>query len=1382
MVDLIGESPAVATLRAQVARLLERRTPVGRLPAVFISGETGVGKGLLAKLLHRHGPRAEGPFVPVNCAAIPETLVEAELFGFERGAFTDARQPKPGLFHAAHRGILFLDEVGALPSAAQAKLLTALEERQIRRLGSTRSEDVDVWVLSATNDDLDAAVAAGRFRADLYHRLTPVVLRVPPLRERGHDILRLADHFLARACADYGLPPRTLDPGARAALMAQPWPGNVRELINLMERAALLTDAEELTSAHLNELSGRQLTSHHGHDPPHSHRPPPNIAFRASDLGSDRPSTTLSDLAAALNATGWNLSRAAQQLGIPRNTLRYRMQKLGLEPAAPGATTLPVSDNDLRSAKAGEPTATEDQTLLTDQLRWDRRWVSVLKVLFTSADALGSYHSAPLLREIMEKVLHFGGQVQDLGPHTLTAVFGAEPMEDAPTRAVNAALVLRKMLERTAATGARLRAVFGVHVGEALIGRGGPLIGIHPADRDVLWATAERLVAEAPPDTIAVSPSAVAVLDRRFALKPLSTGLLGSAQVIGNSHTRFAVGGHPASQLVGRDRELAILEELYAQAAVGKGQVVGLVGEPGVGKSRLAYEFTRASSARQCLLLQGGAVSHGQTTPYLPIVDLMKGYFRIDPRDDARRIQDRIAERVLALDHTLEPILESLWSLFDVVPRDAPWHGLEPRQRQANTRDAFRRVLLTESQLQPLLLVLEDLHWLDSATETLLNHLVEGLPAARIFLLVTYRPEFHHTWSSKTYYAHVRIDPLSPERAAVLLAELVGSDPSLIPFTPILIESTGGNPFFLEEAVKTLAEAGTLAGTFGGYTLAGRVSTIQVPASVQAVLTARIDRLPQLARDVLQASSVIGRQAPRALVHAIAGISDDSLRRGLGHLVAAEFLYEIQQSSGLEYRFKHAITQEVAYSSLPSERQYQLHARVVDAMEQLYPDRLFEHAQQLGQHAFRGKQWAKALAYLRQAGHSSYGRGTLAAAREAYQQALDIVTPLPPTPEHLRLAIDLRLDMFLPLAGIGEPSRGRALLEEAAGIAHTLGDDLRLGHISVRLGSLCWMQAEYDLAAGHGENGLRIAEHTANPELRLRASHVLGQAWYARGDYRLATDLLLRTVEGDHTALAQERLGFTISPYAFASGFVAWSLATLGEFDRALQYSSRGVAVADGSGHERSRGVARVFHATTLVVRGHLTEALPIMQLALDICQRDGVVFWQAFALGIWGWLLAALGRAEEGATSLAKGAGLYERAGIRGLLAFFWARWADALVEAGEHREAERVVTRALSLAEAVGERGSEAEALRVQATLFMRTRNLEAARACYERALARAEHCDMRPLMAHCHFGLGKVCLSMDGREQVNRHLTTAAMMYREMDMRFWLDKAGTATTDLP
>jgi transcriptional regulator with PAS, ATPase and Fis domain len=322
LAEVIGSCPQIDALRKQVCLLLRSHRGAHRVPSVLLLGETGTGKGQLAQIMHRASPRARGAFVHMNCAAIPENLLEGELFGFQRGAFTGATCGKPGLLETAHGGTLFLDEIDSLPMALQPKLLLAIEERVIRRLGGLRGEPVDFWVVAATNDDLLAAVRSGRFREDLYYRLSTIALTLPPLRERAADILTLADHFLARACRDYGRPAVRLSADARAALLAYPWPGNVRELANSIERTVLLSDGPTITARELNLSAGT---------------PRPLAEPTRPSLRSTLDAFERARIVEALRAAMGNLSRAASSLGVPRNTLRHRIRRLGiaaeLEPA-----------------------------------------------------------------------------------------------------------------------------------------------------------------------------------------------------------------------------------------------------------------------------------------------------------------------------------------------------------------------------------------------------------------------------------------------------------------------------------------------------------------------------------------------------------------------------------------------------------------------------------------------------------------------------------------------------------------------------------------------------------------------------------------------------------------------------------------------------------------------------------------------------------------------------------------------------------------------------------------------------------------------------------------------------------------------------------------
>jgi len=395
LAELLGESPAIHVVRGKLRKLLEGQPAGRRLPAILIQGETGTGKGLVARLVHRLGPRRGGPFVDINCPAIPETLLEAELFGFERGAFTDARHAKPGLFHTAHRGTLFLDEVGLLPVSVQAKLLTVLEARTVRRLGSTKPEAVDVGVVSATNTDLREAVRARRFRDDLYHRLAVITVDLPPLRERARDVLLLAERFLARACADYGLSPKRLDASAQAGLLAYPWPGNIRELANVIERAALFTEAAVITGAMLEPLvAERRLAA---------------APALGASAGAVTPEEAMRQyLQRVLEQSAGNISHAAARLGIARNTLYARLEKHGVR--AQRRHPAP-------RRHAGRPAAVAVPAPTGTRIQWEHRGITLLRAdLVAPAGVEAWSETSRVLEDVIDKLQAFGGRVEELTP------------------------------------------------------------------------------------------------------------------------------------------------------------------------------------------------------------------------------------------------------------------------------------------------------------------------------------------------------------------------------------------------------------------------------------------------------------------------------------------------------------------------------------------------------------------------------------------------------------------------------------------------------------------------------------------------------------------------------------------------------------------------------------------------------------------------------------------------------------------------------------------------------------------------------------------------------------------------------------------------------
>src|SRR6266404_5229962 len=510
--ELIGDSPGLVAVRTQVEQLLRRHSETRRLPPILILGETGTGKGLLARAVHEAGPRRAAAFVAVNCAAIPETLLEAELFGFERGAFTDAREAKAGLFQTADRGTLFLDEIGLLPENLQAKLLTALEDRAVRRLGSTRAEPVDVWIISATSEDLRAGARRRGFREELYHRLAVVTLRLPPLRARGQDILTLAEHFLKRTCIEYGLAPKTLTSDARAALIAYRWPGNVREVANVMERVALLVDGPLVTADRLELATPRSQRA----SLPENHETTLCGAPVGISLGQTVEEVERQRILEALHETRWNISRAASRLGVTRNILRYRVQKYGLR--LPPTTAGLTEPTDV-ARRAVQPTTGRGPV----NVQWERRHVALLRADLVTTAVTAVPAAGAALDTLVEKIESFGGQVEEVSPAGLMAIFGLEPVEDAPRRAAHAALAIQKVAGHARGRSAEFPEVrVGLHVGEVLVARVGSAARVDHAAKREAWQQLEAFMESAEAGTVLVSKATRPFLERRFVVAPFA--------------------------------------------------------------------------------------------------------------------------------------------------------------------------------------------------------------------------------------------------------------------------------------------------------------------------------------------------------------------------------------------------------------------------------------------------------------------------------------------------------------------------------------------------------------------------------------------------------------------------------------------------------------------------------------------------------------------------------------------------------------------------------------------------------------------------------------------------------------------------------------------
>jgi class 3 adenylate cyclase len=618
----------------------------------------------------------------------------------------------------------------------------------------------------------------------------------------------------------------------------------------------------------------------------------------------------------------------------------------------------------------------------------------------------------PVLERMMAAVHRYEGTVNQVMGDGIMALFGAPiAHEDHAVRACYAALAMQETIRSYADQVRQTHQVeiqirVGLNSGEVVVRAISNDLHMDYSAIGQTTHLAARMEQLATPGSILLTTATLRLAEEVVQVKPLGpTPVRGLRQPLevfalvgaGSARTRLqAFAARTLTRFVGRQAELEAIRHALERAGAGHGQLVAVMGEPGVGKTRLLYEFLCAPWTQEWLLLESQAASYSQAIPYHPVRELLKAYFHLEARDDTGRMREKVTGKLCTLDPALAPLLPAVLALLDVPVDDRAWQALDPPQRRQRTLDALKRLLLRESQVQPVLLVCENLHWIDTETQAFLESLVESLPTTRLLLLVNYRPEYQYSWGSMTSYTQIRIDPLPATSAEGLLQALLGDDPALEPLKRTLSERTAGNAFFLEESVRTLVESQVLVGELGAYHLAQVRMPMQVPATVQAVLAARIDRLPAAEKTLLQTAAVIGKDVPFALLQAMTALSEETLRGALAHLQTAEFLYEAKLFPELECTFKHALTQEVVYGSLLQEQRRTLHTRIVEACERLYPERLTEQVERLAQHALRGEVWDKAVTYCQQAGTKALHCSVPLEAQACFEQALPECPPAPP--------------------------------------------------------------------------------------------------------------------------------------------------------------------------------------------------------------------------------------------------------------------------------------------------------------------------------------------------------------------------------------------------
>jgi class 3 adenylate cyclase len=724
----------------------------------------------------------------------------------------------------------------------------------------------------------------------------------------------------------------------------------------------------------------------------------------------------------------------------------------------------------------------------------------------------------PALKLMIDAVNHYDGYIVQSTGDGIFALFGAPVAhEDHPQRARYAALRLQEELKRyssglRARGGAPIEARVGINTGEVVVrsirtGQGHSEYA--PVGHTANLASRMQTIAAS--GSIVVTASTSSLVEGYFRLRSLGQVTLKGITEPVNAYEVLGLGplrtrlqravGRGLTKFIGRETELKQMKHALELARQGHGQIVGAMGEPGVGKSRLFYEFKAVCQAGS-LVLEAYSVSHGKASAYMPVTEMLRDYFRIVPEDDVRQRREKVAGKIIILDRALEDTMPYIYALLGIAESDGSLAQIDAEIRRRRTCEAMKRVLLRESLNQPLILIFEDLHWIDSDTQALLNVLADSIASARILLLVNYRPEYRHEWGGRTYYTQLRLDPLGPESADQMLSELLGNASELESIRQTIARRTEGNPFFIEEIAQALFERGVLTRN-GRIRLTRPFSETTLPTTVQGMLTSRIDRLPSKHKELLQTLAGIGREFPLSLAKRVTDCSDEELDQMLAHLQSSEFIYEQPATGDVEYTFKHALTQEVAYNSLLIEQRKLLHERVGQAMESLFAERIDDHLKDLAHHYRRSSNSVKAVEYLRRAGEQAVAQTFYEEAIVQFNGALEVLEKCEPRNAQNEQELAIRRGLMAPFlavhakASIEIQANAKRLLE----LCKDTGEARLLAQVLVHLFFSHFSMADLENADKFARQALELAEHSFDEYQIFCGNFIAGFYAGEKGEY-----------------------------------------------------------------------------------------------------------------------------------------------------------------------------------------------------------------------------------------------------------------------------------------
>ena len=753
-----------------------------------------------------------------------------------------------------------------------------------------------------------------------------------------------------------------------------------------------------------------------------------------------------------------------------------------------------------------------------NRIEGERKQVTVMfcdmagyTALSEKIDPEESYSIIDQVYEILiHKVHEYDGTVNEMTGDGILALFGAPiALEDAPQRAIQSSFAIHREMAKFSDRIKKLRKDVpplkmrvGLHTGPVVVGALGNDLRVEFKAVGDTVNLASRMEGLAEPGTTFVTEETFKLAEGLFRFEAI-----GEKEIKGRkervkvyraiapstSRTRFdASAERGLTPFVGRERELELLFDGFERSKTGRGQAISIIADAGVGKSRLLYEFRKTIANEDVTFLEGRCLSYSRGAVYHPIIDILKANFDIKDEDTNVQIKEKIKKGLNTLKADEGATLPYLLELLSVKDNGIDKISLSPEERKGRILGALKQIVLKGSEIRPLIMAYENLHWIDHSSEESLKELLDAIPGARVFLIFTYRPDFVHTWGGRSYHSQVSLNRLSNREALLMTSFLLGTEEFDKEIEQLVLEKTEGVPFFIEEFLSSLKDQKIIEIKDNKYHLAKDIREARIPSTVHDVIMARVDALSEGAKGLLQTGSVAGREFNHYLIKCVSELSEEVLLSYLSVLKDSELIYERGIYPQSNYVFKHALTQDVAYNSLLQKRRAELHDKIGKSLEKIHTDRLKELCEVLAYHFLQGKNWECAYKYCQEAGLKAYSHSAYEQAQRCFEDALAAIKKLPQEKVRIEQEIDLRFNMRSPLVALGRHEEWGEWIRGAEPLARKIDDDARLSNVLNYLSSLHWIQGQHRKAIELGEKALNFAERSGHFSYQIATMLHLG--------------------------------------------------------------------------------------------------------------------------------------------------------------------------------------------------------------------------------------------------------------------------------------------------